>query len=215
MPFTASNFASWVFNKEVGHYRQRAIGRVWQEYSGEQHFDWEKDRMHLGYLSHYEIEEMRRNHFPYGWKADDKKLWSVDYWDTGENSEILKSSILRNSTDGRKLRGKPDLVLTNNNDHHVVIIERKTTKKSSEELRWGSSDAATWPNCQAQLWSYAHLDRYVSAPRIFLILQPWFRDQMGNHTMGETTPPRVFEKGSEFDRQNLRRFEAYGGVRSG
>jgi hypothetical protein len=213
--FTASGFANWVFMKEVGVRRRPTTVRD-SSHPGlyvQSDFDQEEIRKRLGYLAHYDIEEMRRSHFKPKWRVFDKALWSVDYCDTGDESEILSCSRLTHRLDGRKLRGKPDIVFVNESTSHAIIVERKTTNKSRDELLHGTSDPSTWPNCWAQLWAYAHLDRYEKFRALTLVFQPWHTDELGYLSMGHVIE-RDYSSGSSFDLENLRRFEAFGGVRA-
>jgi len=166
----------------------------------------------MGYLAHFTIEEIRRDHLRPKWNATNNDIWSVDYCDKGEDSEILESSVLLRSSDNRKLRGKPDLVLVNRSESHAIVFERKTTNKSRDELLYGETDPSTWPNCWAQLWAYAHLDRYLGSKTITLVLQPWYWNENNYLTMGHTFD-RQFQRDDQFDADNLELFKRYGGIR--
>jgi hypothetical protein len=179
---------------------------------GSSRFDAEEIKKYMGYLAHFTIEEIRRDHLRPKWNATNNDIWSVDYCDKGEDSEILESSVLLRSSDNRKLRGKPDLVLVNRSESHAIVFERKTTNKSRDELLYGETDPSTWPNCWAQLWAYAHLDRYLGSKTITLVLQPWYWNENNYLTMGHTFD-RQFQRDDQFDADNLELFKRYGGIR--
>lgn len=72
------------------------------------------------------------------------------------------------TVDGVPLRGIPDLVFRERKTGRILIVELKV---SSAEL---PSDG--WPNLRAQLWAYARIQRWVTAPEILLAGEVWSHD---------------------------------------
>jgi hypothetical protein len=204
--FTVSSFANWVFQNEVGS-RQPT-----QVFDGE-FVSRERERMLRGRIDHRQIDEICQNHLPRSWKCWDESCWSV-IADSGlRDSPTFTASSLTRVSDGTPITGRPDVVFVNNALGRVVIIERKSTRKTAADIREPHRDASGWPNCQAQLWAYSHLEPFANFAQIYLVLQPWHRDDCDRLHMGTATGPTLVEHGNEFDRRNLARFRAFGGQR--
>lgn len=69
------------------------------------------------------------------------------------------------TVNGILLRGVPDLVFRERKTNRILIVELKV---SSADL---PSDG--WPNLRAQLWAYARIERWATAPEILLAGEVW------------------------------------------
>jgi hypothetical protein len=151
---TASAFADWVF---------------WQT-KGFKYFDprsspTRERRRALGKLDHRLIELFLQSkwiHEQFGQKADSD--WSLYFVDSGEDCrQPFDASRLKFR--GLTFRCIPDLVLRNLKTAEFMVIERKTSRRFMP--------SSGWPNIEAQLWCYSHMDVFADAPEVYLIAETW------------------------------------------
>lgn len=155
---SASAFANWVFEHTHPNYQpprpQDAIARA--------------ERMRLGTVTHDDIDWFLRH----SWTvkhlgAEGCSGWSLWFSDSSDKSpHVFKASKL--TVDGEALSCIPDAILYHERTDSFLIIERKTT--ASQYV-----PKAGWPNIEAQLWCYSHLDDFEGAPRVYLVAQLWMR----------------------------------------
>ncbi len=70
-----------------------------------------------------------------------------------KRAESLQISSLQ--VDGRPIWGVPDVVYHNKRTGEIIIVERKATN--------AKIPGNGWPNLRAQLWAYAHADRWINS----------------------------------------------------
>ena len=115
--------------------------------------------MTLGEIAHRDIDLFLRH------KSMQKHLggkstntWDVWFTDSRDRPAhtFLASSL---SVDGKPLSCIPDAVLYEKHTNSFLIIERKTT--TTEYV-----PKAGWPNVEAQLWCYSHINELREATHI-------------------------------------------------
>ncbi|MCC5794013.1 MAG: hypothetical protein JJT85_04665 [Chromatiales bacterium] len=110
--------------------------------------------------------------------------------------------------DGQPLYGCPDLVFRQKKTGRIAIIERKISKAKIP------SDG--WPNLQAQLWAYSHIDEWAALPDIILIGEIWgisFPDHNAPVVPRLRCVIKYSRRDEWFEWENLQLFLAYGGER--
>jgi hypothetical protein len=160
---TASGFANWVFEQSVPALRV-----------GPDNSESRRHRMLLGAVTHREIEQFMylkwTQQFLSGHPASS---WTVLFADSGEDlDQVFVASKL--GVGGANLRCVPDLVMVNNDTDTVVIVERKTTHVPEPFIPVNG-----WPNVEAQLWCYSHIDDWEDAREVLLVGQLWHRFRGG------------------------------------
>jgi hypothetical protein len=160
---TASEFANWVFEWSVPALKVAPDGSESQRH-----------RMRLGVITHREIDQFMR----FKWTQDflaghPGSSWRVLFADGGadDHRTFLASKL---TVEHLPVRCVPDLVLLNSATDTVLIIERKTTKVAEPYI-----PQEGWPNVEAQLWCYSHIDDWEDASEILLVGQLWRRSRGG------------------------------------
>lgn len=90
--------------------------------------------------------------------------WKLLHNGMGENWSNA-FSITSLAIDGIPLRGSPDLVFRERGTKRILIVEVKATD--------AMAPADGWPNMRAQLWAYAQIDDWITAPEVILIGEIW------------------------------------------
>jgi hypothetical protein len=159
---SASAFANWVFERNNPHWKPpTALAE-----------NARSERMKLGVMDHAAVERFMRH----TWTA--KKFsrigttgWTLWFADSGHNamSPFLASRLL---IDNMPMKCVPDVVLRHAQSNSFLVIERKTTAKDSVPRNG-------WPNVEAQLWCYSHIDDFKEASNVLLVSQLWTRIRGG------------------------------------
>ena len=127
------------------------------------------------------------------------KEWELIYEDPLSDERQVKT-ISRLTVRGQPLRGVPDVVFREKATGRILIVERKASNKEIP------TDG--WPNLRAQLWAYAQIDDWVSAPEVLLVGEIW------GFTEDKVYPRAVLTwvRGEpKFERENSQLFELYRG----
>lgn len=127
--------------------------------------------------------------------------WTVDYQDPLDDSrDYFVSTKLK--VNGKKLAGRPDVVLKKKHSREIMIIERKVTRSTVP--------VNGWPNLQTQLWCYRWLDRWRRSEFTYLIGDIWVSNNGSLYK--SSTIPRWDGQDQQFDERCAQLFELYGGT---
>jgi hypothetical protein len=200
---TASDFASWVYDVETGGRNVRSAGSVTFE---RQH------SLAEGKFAHHSIEQLRlwynRDH-PDAFKPNEWALLFADEHNDEEPQRVFKASSL--TVGGVAVRCVPDVVLENTRTNEILIIERKTTRAQTDAI-----PANGWPRLEAQLWCYAWIDDWLSAPEVYLLGQIWSRwGRDPSYPSRTWRKPRWKRSDIEFHANWCEAFRYFGGVIGG
>lgn len=123
-----------------------------------------------------------------GWKLESNGMSNGD-------SKIYEISQL--TINGKRLRGKPDLVFREKRTRRVLIVEVKASE--------ADIPSNGWPNLRAQLWAYAKIDAFQDAPEISAVAEVWgFRGGLRLRQRLRFRP-----EGPAFERENAELFQRY------
>jgi len=137
--------------------------------------------------------------------ADNYKHYDIEGWELVYRDPLIEKpvpfEISRLRINGKSIWGVPDLVYKNTASNEIYIIERKTCNYPVP--------INGWPNLKAQLWAYAHIDKFQYASKIHLIGEIW-----GGY--GNNITRRCIQhwdiNDPEFYYKNKQLFDAYGGT---
>lgn len=160
---TASEFANWVFEWSVPSLKVASDGS-----------ESRRHRKMLGAMTHLEIEQFMRFKWTQDFLIGHPTLsWRVLFVDDGnDDRRIFFASKL--TVEKAPVRCVPDLVLLNSATDTVLIVERKTTSVPEPHIPQDG-----WPNVEAQLWCYSHIDNWENAREVLLVGQLWRRFRGG------------------------------------
>lgn len=114
--------------------------------------------------------------------------------------EPLRISSLQ--VNGRPIWGVPDVVYHNKKTGEIIIVERKASNAKIPE--------GGWPNLRAQLWAYAHADRWIkSIEKITLVGEIW---NLSSVRLNRRAVLRWNILNKDFYEENAKLFQLYGGV---
>lgn len=190
---TASAFADWVFRRENPGWVPPNQGDVAEK----------AKQLELGIADH-QFVELFLNHC---WT--NRKLaktgttgWRLLFADRGDGNQRYFSAT-NLTVAGHALRCIPDVVLQHQQSNSLIIIERKTT-------RTHRIPPAGWPNVEAQLWCYSHIDEFASADRVLLVSQLWQRSNGG--LCLNSVHPNWLRGDAPHEQRCIDWFVEYGGV---
>lgn len=160
---TASEFANWVFEWSVPSLK------VSPDRSEHQ-----RHRMVLGAITHREIDQFMRFRWTQDFLAGHATSdWRLLFADNGETErQTFRASRL--TVEQVPVRCVPDAVLMNSSTNTILIIERKTTNVPKPSIPENG-----WPNVEAQLWCYSHIDDWRGVREVLLVGQLWHRFRGG------------------------------------
>ena len=191
---TASGFADWVFRETHPHYIDSRKDKASR-----------RERLARGKRTHLDIELFLRHEWTKSYFGKNRDAgWSLYFCDNKQHPDrIFEASNL--TIDDQPLKCVPDLVLVEDRSAEVLIIERKTT--FVDEIR---IPKAGWPNVEAQLWCYSHIDEFSDAPKVHLVGQLWTRMDRGVISLCHRHP--AWMRGDQPHESRCRQwFENYGG----